>query len=418
MFHPARILLFLLLLFTVDHSVMGQCTSYPIVDLGPDTSVCATSLLLNAQNAGLNYLWSTSDTTQTISPVSSGTYFVTVTDSNGCATTDSVDVTLNPPAIAGVISISGGDTMLCGNEYAWFYSNGHSGTVLWWVMDTMNWVWMPFHSGDTVDFGYAPNGISGYYQFLITVVNGNCPPDTADIFTVEMHSSPEPVLPNDALVCAGGFTIDAGYSGMNHLWSTGDTTQLLQINNSGTYYVTVTDSTGCFGSDTVNYTIPLPIAVTIGSLPDSVCSSDAALILTGSPSGGVFSGTGVAGSLFSPALAGAGVWPVTYLITDSVGCPFAAEEFVTVLPCVGIQEETTSPLLIFPNPVSDVLNAEIFNGDNVVQVIDSRGRIVMQEFISSNEAFLQINATNLVEGIYTLKITGSNGIRLARFSKL
>jgi hypothetical protein len=412
-----RIFYFTLTLTGVSQVLNGQCTNYPIVDLGPDTILCANAYLLDAGNPGMSYSWNSGDTSQFFNAQNSGIFTVTVTDSIGCASTDSVSVTLHAPSVSGAISISGGDSALCGNEYVWFYSSGHSGIVLWWVMDTMNWVWMPFHSGDTVDFGITPNGINGYYQFLITTVNGNCPPDTADIFTVEMHSSPVVSLPNDGLACFSGFSLDAGYPGLQHMWNDGSTSQYHQIDSSGTYFVTVTDTTGCFGTDTVTYFIPPQITVALGSLPDTVCSSDGALLLSASPGGGVFSGQGVAGNVFDPSIAGQGLWSITYEITDSSGCVFADEVFITVENCVGIFSATNSALNIFPNPASDYILLEGLSKTSSVEILNMNGEVVSARNKVAATQQMQIDLDGLADGVYILRVNTSDKYSYHRFVK-
>ena len=82
----------------------------PIVNLGPDISLCSgsTAVTLDAGNAGMTYLWSSGENTQTISPTSSGTYWVRVT-SNGCSGFDSVKVAIGAPIIFSL----GNDTTIC-----------------------------------------------------------------------------------------------------------------------------------------------------------------------------------------------------------------------------------------------------------------------------------------------------------------
>jgi gliding motility-associated-like protein len=68
----------------------------PIVNLGPDRSICIDdSLTLDATNAGATYSWSTTQTTPTIRPTRSGTYSVTVIIGN-CQVTDEVTLTVLP----------------------------------------------------------------------------------------------------------------------------------------------------------------------------------------------------------------------------------------------------------------------------------------------------------------------------------
>ncbi len=70
----------------------------PAVDLGPDTSMYSDStLILEANNPGANYIWSTGETTQTIIVTEQGTYSVTVTDNNGCSNTAEIKITVKEP---------------------------------------------------------------------------------------------------------------------------------------------------------------------------------------------------------------------------------------------------------------------------------------------------------------------------------
>lgn len=98
----------------------------PVVNLGADVTQCGGSVLLDGQNPGSTYLWSTSATTQTISVSASGTYSVTVTSPGGCTGTDVINITINPaPAVnlGADITQCGGtatlDAQNPGNTYAW-----------------------------------------------------------------------------------------------------------------------------------------------------------------------------------------------------------------------------------------------------------------------------------------------------------
>lgn len=68
----------------------------PTVSLGADVTQCGGTATLNAGNAGYSYLWSNGDTTQSVTVSSTGTYIVTVTDSNTCSASDTAEVTINP----------------------------------------------------------------------------------------------------------------------------------------------------------------------------------------------------------------------------------------------------------------------------------------------------------------------------------
>jgi len=77
---------------------------YPVVNLGADTAICADeTLLLNADNPGATFTWSTGDNTQTILVNAAGTYTVSVL--NGvCATADTIHITEAVAPEAGTIT--------------------------------------------------------------------------------------------------------------------------------------------------------------------------------------------------------------------------------------------------------------------------------------------------------------------------
>ena len=68
--------------------------SLPIVNLGTDVTQCGGSVTLDAANVGSTYLWNDASTSQTLIVSTTGTYYVTVTDGNGCTGTDAIDVTI------------------------------------------------------------------------------------------------------------------------------------------------------------------------------------------------------------------------------------------------------------------------------------------------------------------------------------
>jgi hypothetical protein len=104
----------------------------PSLTLGQDQSVCSNDLpaTLNAQSSvtGLVYLWSTNQSTQQIQVNSSGTYTVTVTDGNGCESSDAVAVQI----LASPNVNAGQDITVCENEFpVTLNATGNGAQVLW-----------------------------------------------------------------------------------------------------------------------------------------------------------------------------------------------------------------------------------------------------------------------------------------------
>ena len=72
-----------------------QVTYLATVELGTSLSLCNVDqgIVLDAGNPGSTYLWSTGETSQQISIVEAGTYYVDVLNSSNCQLTDTIDIT-------------------------------------------------------------------------------------------------------------------------------------------------------------------------------------------------------------------------------------------------------------------------------------------------------------------------------------
>src|SRR6185436_4980964 len=81
----------------------------PTIDLGKDTTFCeGDSLLLNANTANAQYLWSTGSIANSINVKQSGTYWVRVT-TPGFILNDTIKIIVKPNPIVDL----GKDSMLC-----------------------------------------------------------------------------------------------------------------------------------------------------------------------------------------------------------------------------------------------------------------------------------------------------------------
>lgn len=70
--------------------------------------------------------------------------------------------------------------------------------------------------------------------------------------TITIHPKPSVNLGPDKILCEGtSVTLDAGNPGASYLWSTGETTQTINVIKSGSYSVTVTDYNNCSVSSSV-----------------------------------------------------------------------------------------------------------------------------------------------------------------------
>ncbi len=212
----------------------------PIVNLGADKTVCAgTSVTIDAGNPGSTYLWSTGETTQTISVLTAGTYTVKVTSAAGCEDFDTLVV--NTTAVP-VVNL-GQDLSVCPGTPITLDAGNPGLTYLWSTGATTQTL-------NVVQAG----------TYIVTVTNGTC--STKDTIVVSFKALPVVNLGADLNICTSDtVTLDAGNTGSTYLWSTGATTKTIRVSKAGTYSVEVTNAGGCKSTDAVVVTNkPEPIS--------------------------------------------------------------------------------------------------------------------------------------------------------------
>lgn len=158
--------------------------------------------------------------------------------------------------------------------------------------------------------------------------------------------------------------------------------------------------------------IPSPV-VTISSLPDTMCITDSPIALSGLPLGGLFSGTGISGGLFSPTLAGQGTAIFFYSYSDTIsGCSSSAYASIYVDSCIG--QSISDPALnyvltIYPNPANTEVVINIFNSTNdyfLIKLLDASSRIIVEKKYTQMEGGFHLNLENIEDGIYFILIQG------------
>jgi hypothetical protein len=201
-----------------------------ITSSGPTTFCSGGTVTLIGSGVPNSYQWSNNQSGNSISVSTSGSFYTIGTDANGCIdTSNTISVVVNPNPTA-VITPSGptsfclGDSVLLngvqGLNNTW--SNGQTGTSIWVFQ-------------------------SGVYQ--LQVMDGNGCQDSS---SVQINVFPLPQLSislqGDDAFCQGDSTILIGSGSITYLWSTGDTTSLIQVNSSGLYSFMGTDVNGCTSS--------------------------------------------------------------------------------------------------------------------------------------------------------------------------
>lgn len=173
--------------------------------------------------------------------------------------------------------------------------------------------------------------------------------------------------------------------------------------SSGTYFDTIPNANMCDSVITIDLTINQLPVVTYTNPVSSLCDYENSFALTGgSPAGGVYTGTGVAGGVFDPSVSGIGTFTLNYSYTDGNGCENNANSAITVDDCAGL-EEIENNYYVYPNPTSDyiLIDGEVTE-DIDVNLLDLQGKSVdITEIQKENKI---IDVRNVTPGIYLLVI--------------
>lgn len=152
-----------------DTIVITGFDTFPIVDLGIDQSACE-SLELDAGNPGLNFLWSTGESTQQITVSSSGLYSVIVSNTNNCQAVDTIGVAITPNPVS-MFSVA--DTVIGGvRRRVNFVNQSSFGSYLWRFGDGNS------SSAFSPSYTYADTG-TYCVDLIVTDLQNNCGSDTS-----------------------------------------------------------------------------------------------------------------------------------------------------------------------------------------------------------------------------------------------
>jgi gliding motility-associated-like protein len=224
---------------TISDEIEVTLLPSPVIDLADDPQLCeGSTFILDAGNPGADYLWNTEAATQTISVTESGFYEVTVTLANGCVESSGVDLQFDPVPTAELPDEDGA----CEGEEIILDAGNPGATFIW--------------SNNATEQSIVVTE-PGTYQ--VTITNEfQCSID--DQIDIVFEAQPEPNLGEDAMYCVGETVeLDPGTAGYNHLWSTGETEQVITVGSTGTYTVSVTGDY-CSAEDAISLLFnPLPV---------------------------------------------------------------------------------------------------------------------------------------------------------------
>jgi hypothetical protein len=331
----------------------------PVVDLGNDTSAifCQGFITLDAGNEGMTYLWNTGATTQTINVMLSGTYYVTVMNSYGCPSSDTINVMITPGTL--VIEI-GNDTtfMNCHNPTITLDAGVNNATYLWSTSETTQTILV---------------STSGVYYVTATDSIGCMASDTIQVTVIDNNVDVD--LGNDTTVCSC-IQLNAGPANLTYMWCSGQDYSTINVCQTGTYCVTVSNGT-CIDTDTIHITVNPPPVVNLG--PDTLLVSGSLMLNAGNAGATYMWNTGATTQTI--VVTESGQYYVT--ITDIYGC--TASDTINVNSMVGITENNMDnfEVTIYPNPSNNkTFSLSFSNSDksNIeIKILNVLGKVVYSE---------------------------------------
>ncbi|GAB5538300.1 MAG: hypothetical protein Salg2KO_04030 [Salibacteraceae bacterium] len=217
--------------FDTATTTINVLAAAPSMSLGNDTAICGYDSISISGGTGFSVInWSTGDSSESIM-VGAGVYSLSVSNSESCVASDTINVTevevpeleMEEPAAvncdAATISANTGFA-----AYAW--SNGGTN-----------------QSTDVT--------VSGTY-YVTVATNEGCTRE--DSVSVMVYNSPLVDIGNDTTFCktpAWQWTLNTPLSG-TRLWSDGSSSNVLTVfGTPGVYWLELTDSNGCVGTDTI-----------------------------------------------------------------------------------------------------------------------------------------------------------------------
>jgi PKD repeat protein len=379
----------------------------------------ATATALTATATGSNLLkWytvATGGTALTSAPTPStataGTYTYYVAQANAEGTEGprtAITVTVNALPATPVITANGPTTFCTG------------GSVDLTTATASTYAWTGGLQTQTIT-------VNASGSYIVTITDANGCSATANAITVNVSNAPVPTIQTvgNTSLCAGETVTLTASQSDSYAWSTGDTTQTINVTAAGAIYVTVTNANACDGvgqSATVNVTVtPQPVAI-VGSpaingniVTFSNNSTDATAY---SWDFGDFTNSSASAPVH--AYAASTSYQVTLTATNG-NC--TSDTTFTVAITVGLEElNNVAEIVLFPNPTATnaQLSMNVIEAGNVEVAIQTvNGQLVktiLNDYLTAGKQTITIETADLANGVYFTTIKSGNAMKTVRLN--
>lgn len=434
----------------------GSITSWEITFSMPVpiTWSSATGALFTDPAATIAYTGTPTLLPVYVNPTVNTVYTASVTRL-GCSSTANVTVTVNPLPAITTQPAPATQNSCPGFTVNYSVVATGSGLTYQWIKNGVNIVNGLQASGSTVVGATSANLIlSGLFVAdggtYSVVVSGTCTPPVTSAGAILVVASPPTITtqPASRTVCVGqpaAFTVvvggtpapaifqwqvssDAGVTWTNinpgGFTSTYTLPSATLANSGNRYRVIVTNSCGqtVTSNGTAALTVNTVTPATVTALPARICLSDGMIPLTGSPTGGTWSGIGVSGSNFVPSATAVGTYTLTYSFINASGCAGTSTVIAKVVDdaeCARIRLLRDDGIALYPNPNNGVfnirVNSTLYNYLGM-HVSTPAGQVVHKQTFT-NLVFGQVipvDLTRLPSGTYMVRMFYDDGVRTSQ----
>lgn len=227
----------------------------PTVSIIGEQDLCKGESTTLTANNGVSFNWSTGATSQsiTVSPSQNTTYSVTITDQNGCRASASLPVVVHENV---QLVISGSDHFCAGDSVVLMASGANQ--LVWSTGQTGNRL-VVYESGD----------------YSVSSTNTDVCVSTATKH-VDKYQRPTVSITGPSALCQGESDnlMAVTNESVTYAWSTGANTNAINVNSTGNYSVTVTNTHACSAQASKTVTVHELPTVSINA-PSSTCAGTA-----------------------------------------------------------------------------------------------------------------------------------------------
>jgi hypothetical protein len=369
------------------------------------TTICsgkAISLKGSSTTAGITYQWlknsqviagASSDTWLADQP---GTYEVKVSSADCSEVSQPLQIVAGEAPVKPQITIHG-NVDLCPTETVKLLVAPAQSTAYQWVKDGGI---IPGKTAAEVDINTKGN-------YKVLAMSMGCTTES-DVVAVQQLDRPvRPSVTGPSELCVGNeITISAPSGFTGYLWSTGETTQQIQIRSGGSYSVIVTATCSSLPSESKTVIVkPLPVAVLEFDLSTFTVSK-------GDSYRWYLNDQLIAGAStqsYSPQKDG------TYKAEVQVGNCSAMSNAVTVI-ITDVEAALEKQIALYPNPVQRYLNVQIpsnLSNSFTVRLTNALGMLNSNLNMTRSDHGFVIDLNGFSSGLYWLEIESASG-RLVR----